>query len=139
MPYDVPVDNVVGSMQAIREPETARLMVADYQAGEIDIDQVVLPDYDNLAKPLMEVFTLDSASCPACGYMMNAAARAFSELAGNVDMIEYKITEPKNVARMQKMGVKNLPSILINGQIRFSSIIPSNRELVDALKGAIIK
>jgi uroporphyrinogen decarboxylase len=139
MPYDVPVDNVVGSMQAIREPETARLMVADYQAGEIDIDQVILPDYEKLAKPLMEIFTLDSASCPACSYMMYAATRAFSELAGSVDMIEYKITEPKNVARMQKMGVKNLPSILINGQIKFSSIIPSNRELVDALKGAINK
>jgi uroporphyrinogen decarboxylase len=137
MPYDVPVDNVVGTMQAIREPETAHLMVANYQSGEIDLDQVSLPNYEQLAKPLMEVFTLDSASCPACGYMLNAATRAFTELAGSVDMVEYKITEPKNVARMHKMGVKNLPSILINGQVKFSSIIPSNRELIDALKEAI--
>ncbi len=137
MPYDVPVDNVVGTMQAIREPHTARLMVANYQADAIDLDQVVLPDYEHLEKPLMEVFTLDSASCPACGYMLNAAVRAYTELAGGVDMVEYKITEPQNVARMHKMGIKNLPSILINGQVRFSSIIPSNRELIDALKELI--
>jgi len=134
MPYDVPVDNVVGTMQAIREPETARLMLANYQAGTLDLDQVLLPDYEHLEKPLIEVFTLDSASCPACGYMLNAAVRACGELAGSVDMVEYKITEPQNIARMQKMGVKNLPSILINGQLRFSSLIPSNRELIEAIK-----
>jgi uroporphyrinogen decarboxylase len=134
MPYDIPVDNVVGTMQAIREPDITRLMVANYQAEELDLEQVTLPDYQNLAKPLIEVFTLDSASCPACGYMLNAAVRAYQELAGQVDMVEYKITEPQNVARMHKMGVKNLPSILINGQMRFSSIIPSNRELIDAIR-----
>ncbi len=134
MPYDIPVDNVVGTMQAIREPDITRLMVANYQAEELDLEQVTLPDYQNLAKPLIEVFTLDSASCPACGYMLNAAVRAYQELAGQVDMVEYKITEPQNVARMHKMGVKNLPSILIDGQMRFSSIIPSNRELIDAIR-----
>lgn len=134
MPYDTPVDNVVGAMQAIREPETARLVAASYQAQALDLDAVQLPDYDARDKPLMEVFTLDSATCPACGYMLNAAQRAHEELAGQVDMVEYKITQPENVARMVKMGIKNLPSILINGQLKFSSLIPSNRELVEELK-----
>ena len=56
MPYDIPVDNVVGVMQAIREPETARLMVASYQAQELDLDEVEIPDYPSLKKPLMESF-----------------------------------------------------------------------------------
>ena len=136
MPYDVPVDNVVGTMQAIREPHLAHLMVADYQAQEMDLSQVEVPDYAHLPRPLMEVFTLDSASCPACGYMLNAAIRAYEELAGAVDMVEYKITEPENVVRMHKMGVKNLPSILINGEMKFSSLIPSNRELIEAIRAA---
>ena len=134
MPYDIPVENVVGAMQAIRDPETACLMVASYQAEAMDLDSVVLPDYKSLAHPLMEVFTLDSATCPACGYMMNAAKRASEELAGQVDMVEYKITQPENVARLVKMGIKNLPSILINGELKFSSLIPSNRELVEEIK-----
>jgi uroporphyrinogen decarboxylase len=134
MPYDIPVENVVGAMQAIRDPETARLMVASYKADELDLDAVILIDYAKLKKPLMEVFTLDSATCPACGYMMNAAQRACEELAGQVDMVEYKITQPENVARLMKMGIKNLPSILINGELKFSSLIPSNRELVEEIK-----
>jgi uroporphyrinogen decarboxylase len=133
MPYDTPVDNVVGAMQAIREPETARLMVASYQAQEMDLDSIELPDYDSLEKPLMEVFTLDSATCPACGYMLNAAQRAYEELSGKVELVEYRITQPENIARMVKMGIKNLPSILINGELKFSSIIPSNRELTEEI------
>lgn len=133
MPYDVPPENVVGIMQAIREPETARKMLENYQGAALDIE-VELPDYASLDKPLMEVFTLDSSTCPACGYMLNAALRATRELAGQVDMVEYKITERENVARANKMGIRNLPCILINGNLEFSSIIPSNEELIGRIK-----
>jgi uroporphyrinogen decarboxylase len=35
-----------------------------------------------------------------------------------------------------KMGVKNLPALYINGELKFSSIIPSNRELHEAIQQA---
>lgn len=133
MPYDVPVENVIGVMQAIREPEVTRRVLANYQAAELDME-VELPDYAHLDKPLIEVFTLDSATCPACGYMLSAAQRAAQELAGQVSMVEYKITERENIARLRKMGIRNLPSILINGQLEFSSIIPSNQELRERIE-----
>jgi uroporphyrinogen decarboxylase len=65
--------------------------------------------------------------------MKDAAVRATSELEG-VEMVEYKFTEKENVARVVKMGVKNLPSIYINGELAYSSIIPSNRELIEEIK-----
>ena len=133
MPYDIPVENVIGTMQAIREPGAARAMLANYQAREFDLASIQLPDYENLPKPLIEVFTLDSSTCAACGYMKLAAERAVQELGDKVEMTEYKITTPDNIARMKKLGVKNLPSILINGQLMFSSLIPSNRELIEAI------
>lgn len=133
MPYDVPIENVIGVMQAIREPEVTRRVLVNYQAAELDIE-VELPDYAHLDKPLIEVFTLDSATCPACGYMLGAAQRAAQELAGQVDMVEYKITERENIARLRKMNIRNLPSILINGQLEFSSIIPSNQELRERIE-----
>jgi uroporphyrinogen decarboxylase len=133
MPYDIPVENVVGTVQAIREPETTRTMLANYHAQEYDLESIVLPDYSNLDVPLLEVFTLDSATCPACGYMKLAAERAVEELGDAVRMVEYKITTPENIARMMKMGIKNLPSMLINGDLRFSSLIPSNSELIAAI------
>jgi uroporphyrinogen decarboxylase len=32
------------------------------------------------------------------------------------------------------MGVKNLPSLYINGELKYSSIIPEQQELLDELK-----
>ncbi len=134
MPYDVPIENVVGALQAVRDPEATRVMLANYHAEELDLAAVLLPDYATLDKPLVEVFTLDSDTCAACGYMRDAAIRATSELAGQVEMVEYKFTQKENVARVVKMGVKNLPSIYINGELAYSSIIPSNRELVEKIR-----
>jgi uroporphyrinogen decarboxylase len=135
MPYDVPTENVVGVLQAVRDPEATRVMLANYESHTFDIE-VTLPDYDRLEKTLVEVFTLDSDTCAACGYMMNAAQRAVSELSGQVDLVEYKFTLPENIARVIKMGVKNLPSLYINGELKFSSIIPSNRELLESIQKA---
>lgn len=134
MPYATPIENVIGAAEAIRDPAQARQILANYQAKDIDLSSVVLPDYAHLAKPLMEVFTLDSAACAACSYMLAAAVRAVDALDGQVDLVEYKITRPENIARLMKMGIKNLPAILINGQLKFSSLIPSQAELVAATR-----
>jgi uroporphyrinogen decarboxylase len=135
MPYDTPPENVVGVLQAVRDPESTRLMLATYQAHGFDLP-VELPDYAALARPLVEVFTLDSDTCAACGYMLGAAQRAVAQLrAGGaaLDLVEYKFTLPENVARVVKMGIQKLPSLYVNGQLMYSSVIPSNRELTDEL------
>jgi uroporphyrinogen decarboxylase len=134
MPYDVPIENVVGVLQAVRDPEGTRAMLQNYQTAGFDVDAVQLPDYAMLDKPLVEIFTLDSDTCAACGYMRDAALRATQEFGDQVELVEYKFTERENVARVMKMGVKNLPSIYINGELKYSSLIPSNRELVDELE-----
>lgn len=133
MPYDTPVENIVGVMQTVREPDVARKLLENYHAVEMDI-QVDLPDYAHLEKPLIEVFTLDSDTCAACAYMYQAGKRVADELAGKVDFTEYRITVLENIARIKKLGVKNLPSIYLNGELKFSSIIPGHRELMDVVK-----
>jgi uroporphyrinogen decarboxylase len=137
MPYDTPVENVIGTAEAIRDVHRARHLLTNYHAAEMDLDAVELPDYANLEKPLVEVFTLDSATCAACGYMLQAAERAVAELTGAAEMVEYKMTSADNVARMTKMNIRNLPSICINGELKFSSLIPSNRELMEAIRAAL--
>ena len=133
MPYDTPPENVLGVLQALRDPQAARLMLASYQAHGFDMP-VELPDYASLQRPLVEVFTLDSDTCAACSYMLGAAQRAVAELAARgaaVDLVEYKFTQAENVARVIKMGIQKLPSLYINGQLKYSSVIPSNRELLE--------
>jgi uroporphyrinogen decarboxylase len=134
MPFNTPVNNVIGVAEAIRNPEQTRLILENYKSENLDLSKVVLPDYENLKKPLIEVFTLDSSACAACGYMLAAAERATAELLGAVDMVEYKITKAENIARLKKMGIQNLPSILINGDLKFSSIIPNQKELLETIK-----
>jgi uroporphyrinogen decarboxylase len=68
--------------------------------------------------------------------MLGAAQRAVGEMGEQVDMVEYKFNSPENVARILKLGVKNLPSLYINGNLKYSSIIPSNRELLEEIRKA---
>ena len=129
MPYDIPIENTVGVLQAVRQPDETRKMVANYHEAELDLDSVIIPDYANLEKPFVEVFTLDSETCAACTYMWNTAKRVVEEMNGAADIIEYRFNKIENIARVKKMGVKNLPSIVINGELKYSSIIPSPEEL----------
>ena len=66
--------------------------------------------------------------------MLAAAMLAKDEFGDGVDIREYKYTIREDVARTKKMGVQKLPSIYINGELKWSSIIPSKQELFDELK-----
>ena len=137
MPYAVPVENCIGVSQAALETDAVREMVKNYQAAEVDTSSVVLPDYEHLEKPLVEAFTLDSAQCAACGYMMGAVNEAKATFGDAIDVVEYKYIYKENVARCVKMGVPNLPSLYINGQLKYKSIIPTKAELEAAIKEAV--
>lgn len=136
MPYAVPVENAIGAAQAVIRREETRKMGENYTSAGLDID-VELPNYAHLPRPLVEVFTLDSATCAACTYMMAAADVAKAHFGDKIDVIEYKFTEKANIARCVKMGVKNLPCIYINGQLTFSSLIPSRDELQSAIEAVL--
>lgn len=133
MPYDVPPDNVIGVFQAIKEPELIKKSLANYEIVEIDID-VRLPDYKSLTKPLVEVFTIDSATCAACGYMLATALDAKKEFGDRIELAEYRFIKRESVARAKKLNIQHLPCILINGELKWSSIIPNKEELLDEIK-----
>lgn len=128
MPYDTPIDNTIAVEQAVHQTEQVREMVVNYEAVEDDID-IELPDYDNLDKPLVEVFTLDSDTCAACTYMMAAANDAKDYFGEEIELVEYKYTIKENISRIQKVGVEKLPSIYLNGKLAYSSIVPSRADL----------
>lgn len=133
MPFDLPIENVIAIEHAVHETASARSMVSNYTKEEVEFSGV-LPDYENLTVPLVEVFTLDSATCAACTYMLAAASDAIAMMDEAVGLVEYKYTSQQNIARCRAIGVKKLPSIYINGQLEFSSIIPSREELISRIK-----
>ena len=133
MPYDVPPENTVGCEQAVHQTEQTRQLVENYTSTTLDID-VDLPDYGSLERPLVEVFTIDSDTCAACTYMFQSAMDAKKTYGEGIDVVEYKATSAENIARMQKVGVTQLPAIYINGELAFSSIIPSREALNRAIE-----
>jgi uroporphyrinogen decarboxylase len=137
MPYDLPIESTIAIQQAVRDTDKAREIIKDYTAVEEDPIEIVLPDYKNLKKPFVEVFTLDSISCAACTYMMGAATDAKEHFGDTIDVIEYKFTEKESIARCKKMGVGKLPSMYLNGELAYSSIIPSREELFSKIKALL--
>ena len=133
MPYNVPMENTIACVQAVKHTDEVREMVKNYEAVDT-LGDVELPDYENLDKPFIEVFTLDPVQCAACTYMEKAAMLAREEFGDAVDIAVYKYCIKEDIARTQKMGVQHLPSIYINGQLVWSSIIPSRQEIVDEVK-----
>lgn len=137
MPYAVPVENAIGAAQgALHTQETAK-MVQNYVGEDVFNLPITLPDYAHLQRPLVEVFTLNSATCAACTYMMGAADAAKERFGAAIDVVEYPFTEKENIARCKKMGVTNLPSIYINGVVQWSSLIPDS-EAFDAAIRAVL-
>lgn len=137
MPYATPAENTIAAGQAVVNPESARKMVAHYTGSAMDDIEVTLPKYDKLTRPLIEVCTLDSETCAACGYMMDAANVAKAQFGDAIDVIEYKYTRREDIARFMKMGVANLPSIYINGNLEYSSIIPNREAFAEKIQSYI--
>lgn len=81
----------------------------------------------------IEVLTLDSVQCAACGYMMESIAA----LPGDVqDMIQYKEWSIKNkdgIGKFIELKGRVLPTICIERDLVFESIIPQYEELIDEM------
>ncbi|MDR2585067.1 MAG: hypothetical protein LBC84_02440, partial [Prevotellaceae bacterium] len=137
MPYDTPVENTFAAAYAVSHYEETKRMIAGYN-GQLPLDtiEVNLPDYPNLHRTLVEVFTLDSGSCAACGYMMNCVNELHHEYPNLFDVVEYKYTALENIKRCRMVGIKNLPSLYINGELVYSSIIPGKQKLLEKIKDA---
>lgn len=137
MPFDIPFENTIGCMQAAQHPNEVREIVKGYVATEENDWDVELPDYSNLSRPLIEVFTLDPATCAACTYMAAAADDAKAVFGDTIDCKVYKYTIKEDITRIKKMRVPNLPSLYINGELKFKSIIPSREELDAAIRAVL--
>lgn len=123
MPYHCPPENSIAVAEAVRETDKYREAVKNYEAVDDSVD-VDIPDYENLERPLIELFSLDSASCAACTYMWNVVLDAKEKYGDKIDIVEHKYTTREGIAQCRAVGVKNLPSIYINGELKYASIIP---------------
>jgi len=133
MPYEVPIENTIAVAQAAVNPEETRKLVENYEAVVDDTD-VEIPDYENLDKVLIELFTLDPDQCAACTYMVRSVEDIFDEIKDYAEYRVYRYNIKEDIARTRKMGLTNLPTMCINGTPKYVSIIPSKQELINAIQ-----
>ncbi len=136
MPYAVPADNVAAISLAVLDAANARQFVDMHQKEAVEEVAVEMPDYAALTRPLIEVFTIDSATCPPCKYMVDATREVAARLNGQVDWVEHKATAPETITRLKRLGISNLPTIVINGKISFVSVIPDLERYLQAVQEA---
>ena len=84
-------------------------------------------------KILVDVLTLDSVQCAACGYMMESMAAMPEEVQALIEYKEWSIKNKTGIGKFMELKGKVLPSIAIEGDIVFPSIIPQYEELIDEM------
>ncbi|MFI3213675.1 MAG: uroporphyrinogen decarboxylase family protein [Eubacteriales bacterium] len=135
MPYATPQDNVIAVTKTVHGD------IADIFDGGNVMDGVTyeLPDYNAEEKVIIDCITLDSESCAACQYNMEAVRVAAEPVKDKVIIIEHKIKEKEGVACMMKLGATQVPTICVDGEVKYSSILPDTAELTACFEAAIAK
>lgn len=131
LPFNTPVANIAAAgRMALDAYERDVARVAAKKVNSDTFDDIIVPDYDAQDHVTVDLITLDSETCAPCQYMTDAARRAAAGFGALVQVREHKITSRAGIGMMVKLGVSNLPTICIDGQAKFVSIIPDQPSLV---------
>ncbi len=137
LPYDTPLANLeaVAPMLDPYQRDIARTTAK----GTLEVTIPTLPDYAGQKNVVtVDVITLDSAGCAPCQYMMDAAQAATAQFGSKVRVIEHKVKNHAGIGMMCALKVANIPTICIDGEIRFVSIIPDGPTISAAVRNALM-
>ena len=84
-------------------------------------------------KITIDVLTLDSVQCAACGYMMESIAALPSDVQEMIVYKEWSIKNKDGIGKFLELKGKVLPTICIERDLVFESIIPQYEELIDEM------
>ena len=135
IPFSTPVENIKAITSVVHGE------VGEFLEGSNILEGITvnLPDYKNEKQVVIDVITLDSESCAPCQYMMEAVIEAVKDFGDKVKYQEHKVKNKEGVACMLELGVSNIPTICIDGEIKYVSIIPDVEELKASIKEAVVK
>lgn len=88
-------------------------------------------------KILIELFTLDSKGCAACTYTKEIVEDVVGKVDFDIEIVEYPVKDKAAVKLMKERGVTAIPSICINGDIVYESILPEEDDLIAQMKARV--
>jgi uroporphyrinogen decarboxylase len=135
LPYNTPPENLRAVAELVHDPYQRDVARTEAVGKEADTyDDIQIPQYHKHSAVIVDVITLDSTSCAPCQYMMEAVEHAARDSPFKVYINEHKIKTREGLGMMAKLGVTNLPTICIDGQVAFASIIPDPHTLIQAIE-----
>jgi len=135
LPMDTPEQNLLAVTGMVYD-EYARQVVREMKHST-SLEPLDLDVHWVDGKVIIDVITLDSSSCAPCQYMMEAVRQAAAEFGDRVAVNEHKIKEKDGIRMMLALGVQNVPTTCINGEVKFISQIPPKAEIVKAIENAV--
>lgn len=136
LPYATPPKNLEAVAQVAHDPYQ-REVVKAIAVEQADEDRLDMREYGQADKVIVDIITLDSEACAPCQYMVDAVQKVAPEFAGIVVWREHKIKHRESLVFMTSLMVRNVPTICIDGEIRFVSRIPPRDQLVAAIQERI--
>ena len=133
IPFSTPPENIK-AISSLIHGEVAEFLECHSILEGIEYQ---LPDYAREKQVIIDVITLDSESCAPCQYMMEAVRTAAAGFGPKVRYVEHKIKQKESVVCMLKLGVSNIPTIVIDGVVKYVSIIPDVTELKASIREAV--
>jgi thiol-disulfide isomerase/thioredoxin len=133
-----PSENILAVSNLVRDVE----LQAEIRASEAPVNEVEkldLTSHWEEDKVVIDIITLDSSSCAPCQYMVNAVARASEKFGDKVIYTEHRIKEKEGVQMMASLGVRKIPTIVMNGVVEFSSQIPPIQEIQKTIEAYLKK
>jgi MtaA/CmuA family methyltransferase len=137
LPYHTPPKNLQAVAEMVHDGYAREVARETLHARDGDaFGDIAMPDYRTQQAVVVDVITLDSSSCAPCQYMMEAVERAAKATRVRTYVNEHKIKVREGLGMMVRLGVQNLPTICIDGEVKFASIIPDQLRLVEAIEEA---
>ena len=135
LPYATPERNLIAVAQMVHDDYQRQVSRTSLKATQMEsFDDIQLPDYGNKDVVFVDVITLDSSACAPCLYMIDAARNAAEHANCYVTVREHKVKTRDGIGYMCRLHVENIPSICIDGKLRFSSQIPDRHTLIAAIE-----
>lgn len=137
LPYGTPPANLEAVAEVVHDAYK-RQVARELLAKEAEVKATInLGDYGRTDRVIVDIITLDSEACAPCQYMVEAVKAVAPRFGDLVIWREHKIKQRESVEFMMGLMVRNVPTICIDGQIKFVSIIPSQEELIRAIQERI--
>jgi len=131
--YATPPENLIVCGKLIKDTYQQDIIRA-MGPKKIEVEPLDLKSYLRPDKVKVDCITLDSLGCAACQYMWEATQRGSEKFGDQVLLEEHSIKTPEGLKFMASVGVKNIPTILVDGQIAFVSMIPPVTKISEAIE-----